>query len=86
MTMSECREIFARLSEYLDQELPDDVCRQFDAHIGACGPCVEFVESLKKSIALSRRFHLDEKPRPLDETEREELSAAYERLRQSIQR
>lgn len=86
MTMSECKEIFARLSEYLDQELPDDVCRQFDAHIGSCAPCVEFVESLKKSIELSRRFDLEERPRPLEEAERARLREAYERLRQSMKR
>ena len=86
MTMSECREIFAHLSEYLDQELPDDVCRQFESHIGSCAPCVEFVESLKKSIALGRRLDLGEKPRPLAEGERERLREAYERLRQSMKR
>jgi anti-sigma factor RsiW len=86
MTNKECQDIFARLSEYLDQELPGDVCRQFEAHIGSCSPCVEFVESLKKSIALSRRFELGQQPRPLQEDEREQLTEAYQRLRQSLQR
>jgi anti-sigma factor RsiW len=86
MTNNECKDVFARLSEYLDQELPDDVCRQFDAHIGSCSPCVEFVESLKKSIALSRQFQLGQQPRPLQEGEREQLLEAYQRLRQSLQR
>ena len=53
MTVSECKEVFARLSEYLDQELPGDLCERIDRHISGCPPCVEFVDSLKKSVSAS---------------------------------
>lgn len=86
MTTNDCKDVFARLSEYLDHELPDEICREFDAHIGACAPCVEFVESLKKSIDLSHKFQLGQQPRPLHPAEREQLLAAYHRLRQSFPR
>lgn len=53
----ECRDIFARLSEYLDGELSPEECAHFEQHIAGCAPCVEFVESLKRSIDAAHRFH-----------------------------
>jgi len=48
----ECRDLFARLSEYIDGELPEDVCSRFDRHIADCAPCVRFVESLRRAVRL----------------------------------
>lgn len=77
MKSSECQEIFALLSQYLDHELPDDVCRDMEAHISGCRPCVEFVESLKKSIALCHACRQLHEPGPLPEDARLALWAAY---------
>ena len=80
MTVPECNDVFARLSEYLDQELPPDLCDRIEEHIQGCPPCVEFVESLRKSTELCRRF-LDETPSaPLPEEMRRELMEAYRAL------
>ncbi len=79
MKHSECKEIFARLSEYLDEELPDDVCREIDTHIAGCPPCVEFVESLRKSIDLCHRARKLDTPGPLPETDRGRLLEAYQK-------
>lgn len=86
MTMSECQEIFARLSEYLDEELPEDMCERFRAHIGQCGPCVEFVESLRKSIRFTKLLQPGTEPAPPTEQELAALRAAYERLRSNLTR
>jgi hypothetical protein len=51
----DCKEVFALLSEYLDAEPPPDLCDRVTAHIQGCDPCVEFVESLRKTIALGPR-------------------------------
>jgi len=80
MTISECKEIFALLSEYLDGELPEDVCQQVDSHISGCAPCVEFVESLTKNIKLCRSYKAQELPGPLPAAVREELFGAYQRM------
>lgn len=78
MTTMECREIFARLSEYLDGELPPDVCEQMAAHIGDCPPCVEFVESLKKTVGLCKgmKVGVEAAPRALPEDLKARLLAA----------
>ena len=49
-----CPDIFARLSEYLDGELPENMRAEMQTHIEDCPPCVEFVKSLRKSIELCR--------------------------------
>ncbi len=79
MKVSECKEVFAILSQYLDHELPDEVCAEIDAHISGCPPCVKFVESLKKSVDLCRDCKEIEKPGPLPEAARAQLFAAYQK-------
>lgn len=46
----ECREIFERLSEYVDGELDPKICESFDAHMGDCAPCQAFLESLRRTV------------------------------------
>jgi anti-sigma factor (TIGR02949 family) len=75
--MIECKEIFAHLSEYLDAELPLEDCDQIRAHIAACGPCVEFVDSLKHSIELCHEFQVGANPPPLKAEVRDELLECY---------
>lgn len=84
MTVSECKDVFARLSEYLDQELPDDLCERIEQHIAGCPPCVEFVDSLKKSVDACRDFQVEEEPPPLSDAKRDELRQAYDRMRSSL--
>ncbi|MBM3810239.1 MAG: zf-HC2 domain-containing protein [Acidimicrobiia bacterium] len=80
MTKAECKEVFALLSQYLDGELPEDVCEQMDRHIGDCPPCVEFLASLKKTAALCRQMEVEEKPPELAEEARASLVEAYRRF------
>jgi anti-sigma factor RsiW len=48
----ECRELFARLSEYLDGELTEATCAGVEAHLGDCPPCQAFLESLRRTVRL----------------------------------
>lgn len=80
MSLSECKEIFALLSDYLDDELPEDICREIDAHIAGCPPCVAFVESLRKTVELCRQAKSLAAPDPLPEPARRQLLAAYQAM------
>lgn len=73
----ECGDVFAKLSEYLDGELPEEVCAKMQMHIGDCEPCVEFVESLRKSIELCKGKLPEEGPGPLTADQKNDLLAAY---------
>jgi RNA polymerase sigma-70 factor (ECF subfamily) len=75
-----CKEIFAILSEYLDKELPPDSCRELESHLEGCPPCIDFLESLRKSIKLCRECSPTELPKPLSKDARRQLQAVYNRM------
>lgn len=79
MKHSECKDVFALLSQYLDEELPGDVCDEIESHIAGCPPCVEFVESLKKSIGLCRSCGSMDQPSELPDADRRKLYEAYQK-------
>jgi len=79
----ECKEIFALLSQYLDLELPADACRAIEEHIKDCPPCIEFAESLRKTVDLCRHYSTSEVQSPLSEEARSELEAAYRKMLKS---
>lgn len=72
-----CQEVFALLSDYLDLELPPEACREIEKHLAGCPPCIEFAESLRKTVQLCRQYHPAELPGPLEQEAREQLLAAY---------
>lgn len=45
-----CRELFAKLSDYLDGEIDAESCSHIDAHLDDCPPCKEFLDSLRKTL------------------------------------
>lgn len=47
-----CRELFASLSEYIDNDLNDTNCEEIKKHIDACKCCSTCLETLKKTIEL----------------------------------
>jgi RNA polymerase sigma-70 factor (ECF subfamily) len=51
-----CRELFERLSEYVDGELSQEVCAEIRKHMDGCDPCVNFAKTLKKTADLCRRL------------------------------
>jgi RNA polymerase sigma-70 factor (ECF subfamily) len=70
-----CEEIFAALSEYLDGELDARFCEQIEAHMEGCGPCRDFLESLRRTVSW-----LSDQPAPeLTPEMREQICAAYRR-------
>ena len=76
----QCREVFALLSDYLNLELPPDACKAIETHLAGCPPCIEFTESLRKTIEVCRQFQPAEMPAPLAEQAREELLGAYRKM------
>jgi len=51
-----CRELFERLSEYVDGELPEELRRQICDHMRNCDPCVAFANTLKTTAGLCHRL------------------------------
>lgn len=50
-----CLHILRKLSEFIDDELSDNICGEIRRHLGACPRCEEFVASLRQTVSLCRR-------------------------------
>lgn len=49
-----CRSLFARMSEYLDNELDGETRRSIEEHLRSCQPCQVCLTTLKRTIAFLR--------------------------------
>ncbi|HYL78285.1 MAG TPA: zf-HC2 domain-containing protein [Bryobacteraceae bacterium] len=75
-----CREVFSLLSEYLNLELPLGACREIETHLAGCPPCIEFADSLRKTVELCRHYQPAGLPEPMGKDAREQLLAAYHKM------
>jgi RNA polymerase sigma-70 factor (ECF subfamily) len=81
-----CKEMFAELSNYLDDELDDSLCEELEKHMDGCEPCKAFLLSLEKSIQQCRTAP-NESPDPRVAAKlRRELMAEYQGLMSEITR
>jgi anti-sigma factor RsiW len=74
-----CQEVFALLSDYLNLELPPEACQEIAAHIAGCPPCIEFADSLRKTVDLCRKYQPTDLPAPLGQEAKARLLEAYRR-------
>lgn len=72
----ECRKIFERLSEFLDGELPPDLCSTIDGHMDDCPPCQQFLDALRKTVKLIERVDAPVLPEEI----RHRVREAYRRF------
>jgi anti-sigma factor RsiW len=75
-----CKEVFSLLSEYLNLELPPEACQEIETHLAGCPPCIEFAESLRKTVDLCHRYRPSEMPEPIGNEARERLLEAYRKM------
>jgi RNA polymerase sigma-70 factor, ECF subfamily len=45
-----CKEMFAELSDYLDDALDDSLCEELEKHMRGCQPCQGFLSSLEETV------------------------------------
>jgi len=75
-----CRELFAMLSDYLNLELPPEACGDVESHLAGCPPCIEFTESLRRTVELCRSYRPTEMPGPISDRTREQLLDAWRKM------
>jgi len=73
----ECRQLFARLSEYVDGELAPDLCGHLEGHLADCPPCEAFLESLRRTIRLAETVT----PPPMPQDVKQAVLEAFRRMR-----
>ena len=47
---TDCKRMFAALSDYLDGELPDKSCADLRQHLSDCAPCIAFLDDLNRAV------------------------------------
>jgi len=55
---TECRDLFANISEYLDGKVEPLTCEQMQTHIEACPACVVFLRDLRGAIDRCRTMEI----------------------------
>jgi len=73
-----CKAMFAELSDYLDEQLDDSLCEEFERHMAGCEPCQAFIATLKATIEQCRNSARDCPP-PEAAKLRKELIEKYYR-------
>lgn len=49
-----CEQLSEFLADYIDGTLPEPQRAEFERHMGVCPPCVRYLESYRRTIALTR--------------------------------
>ena len=81
---SRCKEMFAELSNYLDDDLDDSLCEELEKHMDGCEPCKVFLSSLEESIHQCRKAG-NKPPDPRVAAKlRRELLSDYQELMKKI--
>jgi anti-sigma factor RsiW len=56
----ECRDLLARLSQYVDGELPPEECQLIEKHVADCQPCMALLDTLRRTLRLCRSLDAPE--------------------------
>jgi len=70
----DCRKLLAQMSEYIDGELPKDLCASLERHLADCPNCRVMFDSLTKTIKIYR----EDKEEPLPDELKDKLHKALE--------
>lgn len=79
-----CKDMFAELSNYLDDELDDSLCQELEKHMDGCEPCKAFLSSLENSIQQCRTAPNESPDSGFAARLRRELMAEYQGLMSKI--
>lgn len=78
-----CKAMFAELSDYLDEQLDDSLCEEFEGHMAGCEPCQAFIATLKATIEQCRISARDCPPHEAAKL-RQELMEKYYRANAAL--
>jgi Predicted transmembrane transcriptional regulator (anti-sigma factor) len=57
---SHCQDYIRQLSEYIDGELPPDLCAKLEEHMAGCENCTVVVNTLKRTIDLYQQTEAEQ--------------------------
>lgn len=81
-----CKQMFAELSNYLDEELDDSLCAEVEKHMAGCEPCKAFLASLEETIRTCRNAPHESPDAHRAANLRREVLSKYRALMTNIRR
>ena len=60
--MMDCNELVELVTDYLEGRLPDAERERFDVHLGECEGCVNYVEQMRATVAVTGSLREDDLP------------------------
>jgi len=60
-----CDQFLQELSDYLDEEVREDVRRELEKHMAECPNCWVMVDTTKKTLSIYKKLEPDPLPEPL---------------------
>jgi RNA polymerase sigma-70 factor (ECF subfamily) len=79
-----CKQIFAELSDYLDDELDDSLCEELEKHMEGCEPCIAFLNDLQQTVERCRLVPKDSPDPRLAAKIRRELLTQYQQTMKTM--
>ncbi len=61
MTIPTCQSLLGFLSDYVDGELSEELCREIESHASECENCRVVLDTLRKTISL---YHVSSEETP----------------------
>ena len=58
----DCSEVRGRLSDYMDKDILDKLCKELEKHLENCPECQVEVNCMKRTVELYRRLPSKEVP------------------------
>lgn len=59
-----CQELYDFLEQFVEGEMADDVRAEFQRHLDMCPPCIDYVDSYRKTIQCCKAAYDDPKECP----------------------
>jgi len=63
----QCRSLFEKLSEYIDNELDEALCEKIEHHLKGCPPCQACLATLKQTVAMCKQMKSARVPKDFSE-------------------
>lgn len=64
---STCRQLLGSLSDYVDGDLGEELCREIEAHMAECENCRVVVDTLRKTVLLFHSLPSDSLPQAVEQ-------------------
>ena len=75
----DCEKVLEQLSEFLDEDAREELCRTIEEHLNQCRDCQVYVDSVRKTIILYQNDKAIEVPMGANTRLQEAMAAEYGR-------